>query len=423
MAPYMMASSKTLRYRSQAHVNVVFSILVAHVSICCLSACGLLKPPPDDTKGVQNWLVIPVFYATNRTFAGAKSTINYSEVPNGKGLLFGVKNIAVPMPVYSPIEKGTEEKMLWQLVHENQAAKGDVPAVNGSTCPVPDATLDRDTVVQAFDSYMKQTHSKEAVIFVHGCCATFDTSMKRAARVSAHMQVPVLVYDWVSPQGFTKYLENETLARQTLDDFCRFLSKVEKRMNPGQITLLGHSMGALFIDEAMVRRSVASVSSPAPPQRYGELVMSNADVDAKTFLNHAQQFADNAIKSRIYISHADSRLRASAVAHGGFYRLGEPGPLLTNLTKVGGQELIDITANNSGHELPYWIIANLHKYGNLGPVKEYQLNQESPSFASLVLTGIPKPEAVSASADPADSPDSANAPDSPDSPNPDNKHD
>ncbi len=158
----------------------------AVLAISCVSVllggCGLLTPPPDDTKGVRKWLVVPVFYATNRTLNAEQKSPDYSEVPNGKGHLFGVKNIAVPIPINSPLEPDTLTRMKWQEIQEDPSTKDGAPPVDGDTCPIKDSPLDRDQVVQQFSSYMKNSHSKEIVIFVHGCCATFDTSMKRAAR-------------------------------------------------------------------------------------------------------------------------------------------------------------------------------------------------------------------------------------------------
>ncbi len=165
------------------------------INLVGLSGCALLTPPPDDTKGVRNWLVVPVFYATNRAMDDRRGALNYSEVPNEKALLFGVKNIAVPVPIYSPLEADTVERMQWQQIHEDAATKDGAPAFDGEKCLIRDSPLERDHVVQRFNSYMKTSRSKEIVISVHGCCATFDTSMKRAARLSAHIKVPVILYD------------------------------------------------------------------------------------------------------------------------------------------------------------------------------------------------------------------------------------
>lgn len=367
--------------------RVISSLLAVSLISVALGGCGLLTPPPDDTKGVRKWLVVPVFYATNRTLDTEQISPNYSEVPNGEGLLFGVKNIAVPVPINSPLEPDTLARMQWQEIQEDATSKDGAPPVDGKKYQVTESTLDRDQVVQQLNSYMKTSGSKEIVIFVHGCCATFDTSMKRAARLSAHMQVPVVLYDWVSPKGFSKYLANETMAQQSYDDFWRFLNNTEKIVKPGNISLVGHSMGALILDQAIVRRSAQRQTSSVCPPLFNELIMSNADMDAKTFLNHAGLFNANASKTRIYISTKDSRMEASAISHGGFNRLGEPGNLTNELSSIEGQEIIDVTANETGHELPFWIVANFHRFGNLGPVKDFASKSIRPNLIKIVRTG------------------------------------
>jgi len=359
---------------------------------------AVAKQGTADAMAAREWLVVPVFYATNRAFAGENGGITYSEEPNGSGLLFGVKNIAAPIPIHTPVDKDTEKRMSWQRIVKQPKIvdPSDPPAppdVDSSQCGVKDRTLSRDEIVPAFNSYKKDTASSEAVIFVHGCCATFDRSMQRAATIAAYMQQPVLLYDWVSPKGFKKYLENETRAEQTMDDFCRFLAKIEKLSDPGNVTLMGHSMGGQFVDQSMVRRSQRMTEGQTLP-KYKELILSNSDTDAKSFLNHEKEFAMNAEKSRIYFNSKDDVLDYSAVAHGRFPRLGNPGPLLSDLTKTDGVEFVDITANNSKHEVPFWIVASLHRYNNLDRVKEFELKHMSPGLISVERTELSQEEPV-----------------------------
>lgn len=361
-----------------------------------------VAPPTADKQGAdpattpQEWLVVPVFYATNRNFVGENGSIAYSEEPNNKALLFGVKNIASPIPVYTKVDKDTEKRMSWhRMVKEPKIIDPSEPPAppdaDSSKCTFQDKTLGREEIVPAFISYMKDSGSKETVVFVHGCCANFDKSMQRAATIAAYLQAPVLLYDWVSPKGFKKYLENETRAEQTMDDFCRFLSKIEKLSDPGNVTIMGHSMGTRFVDQAMVRRSQRAIGGQTLP-KFRELIMSNADSDATSFLNHAREFTMNAEKSRIYFNSKDEVLDYSATVHGRFPRLGNPGPLLSDLSKTEGIELVDITQNNSKHEIPFWIVANLHRFNNLGKVKEFELKHVSPGLISVERTELSQAE-------------------------------
>jgi esterase/lipase superfamily enzyme len=339
----------------------------------------ILPPAKDDTVGVSDWLVVPVFYATNRVYSGDGKTVEYSEAKNGQSLLFGVKNIVVPFPDAQSIDEQRLKAMGWQRIHTVEAGKR--PPVPTENCAVKDQLLGAKEVVEAFDAYADSTKTDQALIFLHGCCATFDSSMNRAGKIAAHLGVPTVIYDWESPVGFNKYLQNETRVQQTSDNFYKFLTNVEKISDPGRITLLGHSMGAMFVDEAMVRRTSNRDVKTLKP--YREIIMSNADIDAQTFVNHAAQFAENGAKVRVYVSRNDDRLEASSFAHGGFARLGAPGSLVTDLVKIPGIDVIDITAGDTGHEIPFSLVSAMHAGTTPQLATGLNLEKMQPNFWEL----------------------------------------
>mgnify|MGYP000264108225 CR=1 FL=1 len=106
---------------------------------------------------------------------------------------------------------------------------------------------------------------------------------------------------------------------QTVDDFCKFINKVETLMDPREITFIGHSMGAQLVDHAMVRRADLMKANPSM-SKFKELIMSNADIDVLSFIKHGNDFSLNGEKTRIYFSTKDKRLRLSRFVHGGFDR-------------------------------------------------------------------------------------------------------
>jgi esterase/lipase superfamily enzyme len=277
--------------------------------------------------------------------------------------------------------------MQWQRMHAQVKKHSDAPAFDKTKCIVQDTVLSRDEIVPAFEAYRKNVDSKENIIYVHGCCANFDTVMSRAAMVASHTQAPVLVYDWVSPHGFINYLVNETMITQTVDDFCKFINKVETLMDPREITFIGHSMGAQLVDHAMVRRADLMKANPSM-SKFKELIMSNADIDVLSFIKHGNDFSLNGEKTRIYFSTKDKRLRLSRFVHGGFDRLGAPGSSISELIKIKGTECIDITENNTGHDLPYWIVSNMHRYNGVGPAQGFELKKRAPGYLLLVRSSI-----------------------------------
>ena len=369
--------------------------LLAIISLVFLNFCAVLQPAiAADTKCITDWLIVPVFFATNRSSAGDTGPIDYLEKPNEK-LIFGIKNIACPVPVNSPLTDATRDRMHWQKVHIEpkdvknvQRFQQEINAFAEKSA-IKNKRLERSEIVPAFASYMKETDSKENVLFVHGCCVDFDTAMERAAMLSAHMESPVLLYDWVSPKGFRNYLQNGTRAEQTMDNFCRFLASLEKATDPAHVTVVGHSMGNQFVDEAMLRRYGQNVDKSSVPQ-FKEIIMANADIDAQSFINHVNDVAANAKITRIYVSSKDGRMNSSAWVHGGFNRLGSPGALITRLSGIDHVEVIDTTAANSGHELLYWLVSNMHNDGNIGPVKDFALKQTAPGYLTLVKPTLAK---------------------------------
>jgi hypothetical protein len=61
-----------------------------------------------------------------------------------------------------------------------------------------------------------------------------------------------------------------------------------------------------------------------------------------------------------------------------------PGPLIKELAASKTADFIDITANDTGHELPFWVVANLHRNNDLSPVTYFQLKEISPNLFLLV---------------------------------------
>lgn len=385
-------SSEKISSRTRVRfVALVFLLLLSWTQVLC--SCSFMPPPPDDTKGVKDWVVVPVFYATNRAFSGKNGSIEYSEDENTAGLQFGVKNFVVPYPVRTPLDKKTEERMRWQRFDiDHDAMKLQPIAPPANLCSLINSTFNKEQMIAALDAYRKRAGSLESVVFVHGCCATFDTSALRAAKLATHMQVPVLLYDWVSPKGFKNYLKNETLAEQTVDCFLSALLASEKILGAENMSLVGHSMGAYILDHALMRRKPHGSDSARAPGKFRELIMSNADTDAKTFLNHAGDFASNARATRIYFSRSDDRLKYSAYSHGDFHRLGLPGPLAKLLAKVDGIQMIDVTDTKTNHELPFWLVSNMHRFGNLGPVKDFALERQDSGIFEVKRTAAPLAE-------------------------------
>lgn len=337
-----------------------FQFVAIVVCMVAMSSCTLLAelaPVKEDTSKVKDWLVVPVHYATTRKRA-AGAALDYLEQRSEKqGLQFGVRNVLIPCPALVEINDETAKRLGWVRIHlDTPLPNGKRPPFPGQEkCLIQDCELSNQEMISHFDKYRADSGSEKVIFFAHGCCATFIASLERSAKIAASMQVPLVVFDWNSPRGFTKYLENETTALQSYDDFYAFLQAVEKYVPASNTILIGHSMGANFVDNALVRRSVRDDFN-IPTAKYAEVIFCEPDIDARAYINHNKKIAELAERIRIYFNATDGRLDASATAHGGFERLGRPGELITKLSAIPSQYMIDITGCALGHEIPFFVV-------------------------------------------------------------------
>jgi esterase/lipase superfamily enzyme len=357
-----------------------------------LSSCKLLAelaPTKEDTSKIKDWLVIPVYYATTRKRA-AGAALDYLEQRSEKhSLQFGVKNVLIPRPALIEISDETIQRMGWIRIHlDTPLPNGKRPAFPpAENCTIKDCELSNRDMVSQFDKYRAASGSKKVIFFAHGCCATFTASLERSAKIAASMQVPLVVFDWNSPRGFTKYLENETTALQSYDAFYAFLNAVEQYVPASDTILLGHSMGAHFVDNALVRRSVRNDFKISTP-KYSEVIFCEPDIDARAYINHNTKVSALAEKIRIYFNADDGRLDASATAHGGFERLGRPGVLMPTLNSIPNQYMIDITDCSLGHEIPFFVVPGF-SFERRNSLQElgYESQAQNPNYMIIRRLG------------------------------------
>lgn len=322
-----------------------------------LGACKILTdlaPVHEDTSKVQDWIVCPVFFATTRK---PDSKQEFTEEPSYDMFRFGVRNVIVPAPTKVALQKDTMDKLGWKLIHLDKPLENGLKPEIPADCKVKDQDFTKEEVAAFFDKYQDESGIDKIVFFVHGCCATFQTSLERAAKLESHMKRPLVVFDWASPRGFTKYLQNETLAEQNYDRFYAFMNAVEEKISPHEIILLGHSMGTRILEEGLLRRSERA-RLRVPYEKFSETIFCQPDSDARYFINHNKEIVSQSERTEIFYNSMDGRLEASGTAHGGYPRLGRPGELLNTLCKFDNQSMIDVTAAAMGHEIAFWVVSD-----------------------------------------------------------------
>ncbi len=367
------------------------TLIFVYAGLSCFlfSACSILRdlaPIKEEVVNVQDWLIVPIFYATNRARAESKQ-IDFLERKSNGPLAFGVRNVIVPYPEQVSISSEIIDRLGWRLIHLAKAIPSNTlpPIPEEQKNKISDQEFSPREVASAFEKYRALIGSADVVVFVHGCCVTFKTSLERTAKLAVQMQTPVIVYSWFSPIGFERYLENGTLAQQAYDSFCTFLDRFAQRVPTDKTLVIGHSMGAGFIDEAFVRRFERSYGG-AVLSKYKEIIFSQPDIDALAYLNHDIKIVSQAHKTTIFMVSDDPRLRTAGLAHGRFERLGLPGPLLNELCKLDTQNIIDLTVSGVGHNLPARFIGSMYRTATIKD-PNYNLVQKAKHLFVLESNG------------------------------------
>ena len=171
----------------------------------------------------------------------------------------------------------------------------------------------------ALSSY--PTGRREVFVFVHGFNTNFAEGLYRQAQMSHDFQSTgvSINFAWPSAGRVTAYAtdrEATLVARDSLQNLLHSLagSKAER------IVVLGHSMGAMVVMEAM--RQIALVDDRAVLAKTDAVVLMAADLDVGVFRAQMQPLAEDEVDVFLFTSSRDTALRLSARLRGSSDRLG-----------------------------------------------------------------------------------------------------
>lgn len=376
--------------------------LFFNFAVCCcilLQSSAYAAPAKDAAKKWNQqvgWLVLPIFFATDRQLDINSSDLNYKEEQMPDGLNYGVKNVVVPLEAHAAKQLSALTPLGWCRLPGEGKTPPPIKNLGQEQLKTPTRTMKKDEFVGSVEKAINESPRKEVLVYVHGCCADFKTSIERAARLAQWFKVPVVMYDWTSPVVRTwlpelnEYRKNEVTYEQSQDRFNEFLDSLEEKFGAQRITVAAHSLGNRFLDAAMKRRYDRFGQNPHHT-KFNEVIYGCADVDARAFANHSGKAAWNGRINRIYASEKDSALATSRRLHGKEPRLGSPGPVLDALSKTQKLDVVDVTDVGMNHELPFWVMSNMHRYGRPGEKRDFDILQKNPHYYVLRQKNVPAP--------------------------------
>lgn len=182
---------------------------------------------------------------------------------------------------------------------------------------------------------------REITLYVHGYNNTFSEAAFRIAQLKTDLDLrgEVVAFSWASkasPLGYEHDKDSVLVAREHLVDVMKQLHGNGAK----RIVLVGHSMGALLVMEAL---RTADLKDPGFSKRaLSGVVLVSPDLDVDVFRSQAQDLAALPEPFIIFTSKKDKALNFSAKLAGRSSRLG-------NLSNVDGLQglpvqVVDVTA-------------------------------------------------------------------------------
>ena len=162
---------------------------------------------------------------------------------------------------------------------------------------------------------------RDAFVFVHGFNTNFAEGLYRHAQMRHDFRTPGISvsFTWPSAARVTAYgadREATLVARDKLQELLGLLARSEAE----RIILLGHSMGAMVVMEAM--RQTAMTNDRRVLDKTDAVVLMAPDLDIGVFRAQMQPIAARNLDVIVFTSSGDRALRASARLRGDRTRLG-----------------------------------------------------------------------------------------------------
>ena len=285
--------------------------------VCALAFCALLASPALAQNAVPPGAEsVPFLTLRNQTGSASPASAFGGR---RAGLSAGYCILTEPSGFFTPLAEATALKM-----------------------PGRDFTLsalhlhDPATV---FDDLQETAAGNRAALYVHGYYEGIERNCVRAGmlRRNIGLEGRLLMFSWPSDEDILRYASDEADLFWSVPGIADATRELVRRFGPGQVDLIGHSLGGrgvvLALDELARGRTG---SEPL----VDDVVLIAPDMDFDVFVQHLARIRPVARTITIYVSNKDLPLAISAELHG-YPRLGETG---NDTALLDGVEVIDVSA-------------------------------------------------------------------------------
>jgi len=324
-------------------------------------------PTASKAAGIQAWLSIPVYFATDRA---RNSTNGFSGDMRSSGFEIGSAKVTLS------VSYGVRTDLI--------SGAATLPLTTTDTVPTiaPIASGSILNAIKATDA-ASVGKKKRIVLFVHGYNVSFAEAATSAARLSTEVQFPVIpvIYDWPSNGTLTGYWHDEDQIRASFPRFVQFLKDFVLN-SPYEVIIVCHSMGSREVTSALSELGRQKVNLP----QLKKVVFAAADISAVEFMNAWPDMQKlSGVQYTFYASSHDLPLRLSHIVHQ-VPRLGDASPIVA--VPAGGTT-VDASAIDSIYQaLGHSYIVNSPRVGaDIGNWVDTNNPPQSRGLAQVTIAG------------------------------------
>ena len=285
-------------------LSVIMIILL--VLVGCGGPRAVLGLPTASSAGAEPLAIVPIYVATTRARSDNLS-LPYS-AERSMMLNFAKLDIGIPQNhVAGRVEK---------------SGRIPDPTRHFSARTYQPIATRQDFVRQLNVALaQKAPENREIFIFVHGYNNNFADSVFRHAQISYDYNIKSvsLHYAWPSGASIPLYVfdrDSALVGRRGLAETI----EIAAQSNAKRIVLVGHSMGAYVVTEAL--RDLALRGRTSTLKRLGGVVLAAPDIDVDVFLSQLDDIGDLPRPFTIIVSQRDRALGFSRRLAGGHPRVG-----------------------------------------------------------------------------------------------------
>ncbi len=321
-------------------VNRLRGIVVVVAAASLLSACGgrvegVLEPVSLTAPGTTT---VDMAVATTRSRSENRAVLFTGE--RGEQLDFA--NIVVSIPPDSARKIGDVQ---WP-----KRLPGN-PATDFVTVKAEDMTLPQAKTW--FNTRIKKTPGRKALVFIHGFNNRFDDSVYRFAQIVHDSGAPVvpILFTWPSRGSLLDYGYDRESTNYSRDGLEQLLTALAQNPNVGEVDILAHSMGNWVTLEAL--RQMAIRNGRVLP-KIKNVMLASPDVDVDVFRSQMGDIGNKGPTITLFVSQDDRALAASRRIWGNVERLGQVNPTLEPYATEFKRDkitVIDLTALKTDDKL------------------------------------------------------------------------